>query len=149
MVTGGITIGSEESGSVRNVFVEDCELDSPNLDTALRVKANADRGGTVENLFARRLSVGQVKKAAVEINLLYDGIEKGDFNPKVHNIDIDQLVVERCPRALVLIGYEKSVIRDIRFTNSEFKTTTSDNEIHFVEGLKFVHCRANGKELIQ
>src|ERR1017187_2071988 len=46
---GGVTIGSEMSGGVRNVFVENCRLDSPNLNQALRFKTNAMRGGTIEN----------------------------------------------------------------------------------------------------
>ena len=33
---GGVVMGSEISGGVRNVFVEDCNMDSPNLDRALR-----------------------------------------------------------------------------------------------------------------
>ena len=33
---GGVTIGSEISGSVRNVFAENCNMDSPNLDRARR-----------------------------------------------------------------------------------------------------------------
>ena len=42
---GGITVGSEISGGVRNLFAEICRLDSQNLDHALRVKNNAMRGG--------------------------------------------------------------------------------------------------------
>ena len=40
-----MTIGSEISGHCRNVFVEDCVMDSPVLDRALRFKNNAARGG--------------------------------------------------------------------------------------------------------
>ena len=41
---GGVTVGSEISGGVRNVFAENCTMDSPNLDHALRVENNAARG---------------------------------------------------------------------------------------------------------
>ena len=37
---GGVVIGSEVSGGCRNIFAEDCEMDSPNLDRAIRVKTN-------------------------------------------------------------------------------------------------------------
>jgi polygalacturonase len=46
---GGVTVGSEISGGVRNLFAHDCKMDSPNLDHALRVKNNASRGGLLEN----------------------------------------------------------------------------------------------------
>src|ERR1019366_7220833 len=44
---GGTTIGSEISGGCRNVFVENCEMDSPELTCALRLKSNAMRGGVL------------------------------------------------------------------------------------------------------
>jgi polygalacturonase len=34
---------------VRNVFAENCHMDSPQLACALRVKDNAMRGGLLEN----------------------------------------------------------------------------------------------------
>lgn len=59
---GGITLGSECSGGIRNVFAEDCNLDSPNLNSAIRVKNNALRGGLLENFNLRNIRVGQVAK---------------------------------------------------------------------------------------
>ncbi len=64
---GGITLGSEISGGVGNVFAEDCYLDSPNLDTAIRVKNNALRGGFLEKLYLRNIRVGQVAKQVNQI----------------------------------------------------------------------------------
>jgi hypothetical protein len=44
---GGITVGSEMSGSVRNVFAFDCDLTG---DTALRIKTLPGRGGEIRNI---------------------------------------------------------------------------------------------------
>src|ERR1017187_6047891 len=33
---GGVTMGSECSGNIRNVFAQDCQMDSPNLDRVFR-----------------------------------------------------------------------------------------------------------------
>ena len=35
---GGVVLGSECTGGIRNVFVENCEMDSPELDRALQTK---------------------------------------------------------------------------------------------------------------
>ena len=51
---GGVVIGSEISGGCRNVFVENCEMDSPNLDRVLRLKTNTCRGGVTENIYEER-----------------------------------------------------------------------------------------------
>ena len=50
---GGITLGSEISAGVRNVFAMNCNLSSPRLDHGLRFKNNAMRGGVLESIFCR------------------------------------------------------------------------------------------------
>src|SRR6267154_2744180 len=62
---GGITVGSEISGGVRNVFAMNCNLNSPRLDHGLRFKNNAMRGGLLENMFFRDITVGEVAKEHV------------------------------------------------------------------------------------
>lgn len=59
---GAITLGSGCSGGIRNIFAEDCYLDSPALDTAVRVKNNAFRGGLLQNFNVRNIRVGRVSK---------------------------------------------------------------------------------------
>jgi polygalacturonase len=62
---GGVSIGSEVSGSVRNVFVQRRQMDSSNLQRALRLKSNSQRGGTIENVFnpaVRNVTVANVRR---------------------------------------------------------------------------------------
>ena len=65
---GGVVIGSEMSGNCCNIFVEDCVMDSPNLERALRIKTNSLRGGIVENIYMRNITVGEVSDAVIKIN---------------------------------------------------------------------------------
>src|SRR5438270_1730791 len=65
---GGVVIGSEVSGHCRNVFVEHCRMDSPNLDRALRFKDNARRGGVIENVFMRNVEIGRVAEAILTVD---------------------------------------------------------------------------------
>ncbi|MCJ7755761.1 MAG: glycoside hydrolase family 28 protein, partial [Thermoanaerobaculales bacterium] len=55
---GGVTIGSEISGSARDVFVEQNQMSSPELDRGIRFKTNAVRGGVIENVFVRDVEIG-------------------------------------------------------------------------------------------
>ena len=66
---GGVTIGSEISGHVRNVFAEKCTMDSPNLDRALRFKNNALRGGILEHIYMRDVTVGTVADGPRDLNV--------------------------------------------------------------------------------
>ena len=70
---GGVTIGSEMSGSVRNVYVENCRLSSPRLNQALRFKTNAMRGGTIENIYFRNIEVGgSLPDAVLQVDFYYE-----------------------------------------------------------------------------
>ena len=70
---GGVVIGSEISGGARNIFAERCRMDSPRLDRALRIKTNSVRGGTVEGVYMRDVTVGEVAEAVLTIDYLLRG----------------------------------------------------------------------------
>ena len=73
---GGVVIGSEISGGYRNLFVENCRMDSPDLDRVIRIKTSTCRGGLIENVFVRNVTVGQCREAVLRINLQYENREK-------------------------------------------------------------------------
>ena len=55
---GGMVIGSDTSGGVRNVLAYDCVYDGS--DVGIRLKSNASRGGVVENLYYRNITMRKV-----------------------------------------------------------------------------------------
>lgn len=110
---GGVVMGSEMSGSVRNVFVESCTMDSPNLDRALRIKSNSFRGGTVENVHMRNVQVGEVREAVLKINLYYEKGDGGEFTPAVRNVSMQDVTCKRSRHGLLLTGMDRAPIRDI------------------------------------
>lgn len=126
---GGVTIGSEISGGCRNVFVEDCTMDSPNLDRALRFKSNAVRGGVVENIFVRNVKVGTVGDAALQIDFVYEEGAKGPHKPVVRNLVIENLVVANAKRVLDVQGFAGAEISGVRILGSSFKGITKDDVV--------------------
>lgn len=122
---GGVVIGSEISGGCRNIFTENCKMDSPNLDRALRLKSNAVRGGLLENFFMRNVTIGQVKEAVLTVDLLYEEGSKGDFPPTVRNIVIENVTSSASPRVLYVRGFAGATIDRIRFANCTFKGVTA------------------------
>src|SRR5262249_38133790 len=111
---GGITIGSEISGGVFNVFGENCRMDSPNLDHGLRVKNNAMRGGRLENLHFRNIDIGQVAHAVLTIDFNYEEGAKGGFTPVVRNLTVDKLHSMKSKYALDVQGLTNAPIIDVR-----------------------------------
>lgn len=126
---GGVTIGSEISGGCRNVFVEDCTMDSPNLDRAIRFKSNAVRGGVVENVFVRNIKVGTVGDAALQIDFVYEEGAKGPHKPVVRNLLIENLTVANAKRVLDVQGFAGAEISNVRIRNSTFQGITKEDTV--------------------
>ena len=142
---GGVSIGSEISGGVRNVFVRNCRMSSPHLERALRIKTNSYRGGVIENISFRDVTIGQVAHDAAQIDFFYEEGEGGPFQPVVSNIRISGVTCDRSPDALNLRGYASSPIRDVRVSRCTFENVAKPNVIEHVEGLVLNDVKINGK----
>jgi polygalacturonase len=142
---GGVTIGSEISGGVRNVFAEACTMDSPNLDRALRFKNNAARGGLLEHVYMRDVTVGQVADAVLQIDYLYEEGPKGAFTPVVRDVEMRNVTSKKSQYALYLRGIERGVIADVRIIDCSFENVAKPNVIERVSGLALRDTRINGQ----
>jgi len=144
---GGVVLGSEISGGVRNVFAEDCTMDSPNLDRALRFKTNSVRGGVMENFFARNIRVGEVGEAVLKIDFFYEEGDAGEFTPVVRNLSISDVTCEKGKYAVWIKGYERSPITSLVLQNCRFRGIEMPNVIEAVDGLSVVDVTLNGKPM--
>jgi unsaturated rhamnogalacturonyl hydrolase len=134
---GGVVIGSEISGDCRNVFVEDCKMDSPNLDRALRFKSNAIRGGVLENVFMRNVEVGRVSEAVLTIDMLYDTGDKGPYKPVVRNVHLENVTSRSSPRVMWIVGFPGVVIDGISFKNCTFRGVESAEVLNHAGSFSF------------
>jgi polygalacturonase len=142
---GGITVGSEISGGVRNLFAEHCRLDSPNLDHALRVKNNAMRGGLLEDLHFRNLEVGQVAHAVITIDFNYEEGARGSFTPVVRNYTVDNLRSFRSKYALDVQGFPSAPIINLRLSKCTFDNVADGNIVRNVKDATVDDVKINGR----
>lgn len=119
---GGVVVGSETTGGIRNIFARDCRMSSPNLKRALRIKSNAERGGYVRGIYFEDIDVGRARNAAVEIALDYANVRTGPHKPLVTDIDIRGLHVKESSRALRLVGVEDNPIGNLRLSECIFES---------------------------
>jgi len=145
---GGVVIGSEISGGVRNVFAENCKMDSPNLERAIRIKTNAVRGGIIENIFVRNIEIGEVKEAALKINFFYEEGENGDFTPVVRNINLENITSKKSKYAVWIKAFEHSPMEKITIENCNFKNVEKENVLENVKYIRTKSVFINGKEFI-
>lgn len=142
---GGVVIGSETSGGTRNVFAENCTMDSPNLDRALRIKTNSVRGGTIENIYLRNIKIGQVAEAVLKVNFQYGEGDTGNFTPTVRNINMDNVNSGKSRYALSISGYERSPITGIHLKNCIFDNVEKNNILIGVKNLDLINVKINVK----
>ncbi|MDR1672878.1 MAG: glycoside hydrolase family 28 protein [Bacteroidales bacterium] len=149
---GGVVIGSEISGGYKNLFVEDCDMDSPDLERVIRIKTNTCRGGIVENVFVRNIKVGQCKEAVLKINLLYEPREECNrgFPPTVRNVSLENVTCEKSQYGVLLVGLEESQnIYDISVKNSKFNNVAKGNQITGAKNVVLQNLSLNGEKADQ
>ena len=153
---GGVVIGSEISGGYKNLYVENCEMDSPNLDRVIRIKTSNCRGGVIENVFVRNIKVGVCREAVLRINLQYENREICDrnFPPTVRNVLCENITCEGSNLGVYYVGLEGSDnVYNIQVDNCEFnnvkKGSTNPEDGIFIKGgvkdVRFNNLKINGQ----
>ncbi|MDA6070369.1 glycoside hydrolase family 28 protein [Flavobacterium sp. AC] len=149
---GGVVIGSEISAGVNNVFVENCIMDSPNLDRAIRIKTNSKRGGVIENVFVRNLEVGTVKECVLKLNMFYNvyGSQTGNFIPTIRNISLENINVKNGGKYSVWAeGYKESPVENITLKNVVIHKVDSIYLLKNVKNINFINTYINEKKVAQ
>jgi exo-poly-alpha-galacturonosidase len=115
---GGVALGSETTGSIRNVEVRDCKADDDNW-APVRIKSTASRSGVVENVLYKNIEMHNVRRA-FELTLLYTAANAN--NPPapvlvvVRNVKIENITGD-AKNAGIMYGLPDSPIRDVKFEN--------------------------------
>jgi polygalacturonase len=127
---GGFTIGSEMSGGVRNIRVNNCTFIG--TDTGLRFKSTRGRGGVVENISISNIRMVDIPGDAINFNLHYGGKSPLDETPgqvetnlppvteetpQFRRIHIENLVCRGARGAITLEGLPEMPLRDITLKN--------------------------------
>jgi polygalacturonase len=142
---GGVTIGSEMSGGVRNVVARDLTMSSPTLQSGLRLKTNSARGGYIENIHLSDTTMASPSTAAILIDFSYGEGPGYGHNPVVSGIHVSRVTVTSTPYALDMAGYADDHITDVTLTDCTFQTVTNPDIVQYVDGLVLTGVTENGK----
>ncbi len=135
---GGVVVGSEMSGGVHDLFVNNCQfLDT---DVGLRFKTMRGRGGVVENVFIRDISMKNIAGEAILFDMYYQGKDpvstfgNGGETPKIElvpvnegtpqfkNIFIDNVIAKGAETGLLIRGLPEMPIHHIELTNIDVES---------------------------
>lgn len=146
---GGIVVGSEISGGFKNLFAENCVMDSPDLDRVVRIKTNSCRSGVIEDIYVRNIEVGQCREAVLKINLLYERREACDhsYPPVVQNVCLENITCKESRYGVMIETFEDICnVRDIEVIDCHFDGVKSGNSVKgLVKNLIIANTYMNGK----
>ena len=120
-------------------------MNSPNLDRALRIKTNSVRGGIVENVYMRNVTIGQVAEAIVRVEFYYGEGDTGKFTPIVRNINLENVTSKKSRYALQINAYERSPVTDISLKDCTFDGVERANVLEGVKNLTLENVKINGE----
>jgi polygalacturonase len=141
---GGITIGSEMSGGVRNVYARDLTMNSANLEAGHRIKTNTLRGGFALNSNVYRVTAGTVGGPLLLIDGDYDD-QTGDFPPDITGITLNDWTVDTCAGLWSIVGASASdPIGTATLENMTVGTSTVANSAEYISSLVVENVTVGG-----
>lgn len=141
-----ITIGSEMSGGVRNIFIEDCKIDS--CRNGIYFKSNLDRGGFFENLHMRNIEADICLWGVINFRTDYHGYRGGNYPTQFRNITIENVKCNRVDSVAIMAnGVPEAKLYDIALRNIEVKSAPKATQMKNVVNLKLDNIIVNGKQI--
>ena len=145
---GALAIGSGMTGGVRNVFARNLVMTNPNLLYCLRAKTNSSRGGFIEDIYIRDVSVKGVVTSGLNIDFYYFGGEGDGHNPRVSDIYMRNVHFDEAYRPWNLYGYPDDKIGLVTMVDCEFdKVIGHHPAVSNVSQFKLVNVTIEGKQV--
>lgn len=133
---GGVVIGSEMSGDVRNVVVTNCVFDG--TDRGLRMKTTRGRGGVVEGVQMSNVLMRNVR-VPINVNMFYQDVPPEPVSartPRFRDIRVSHILATGAETALELRGLPEMPVE--HFSLSHARITAREGAIcRAVSGLTF------------
>ena len=140
----GIALGSEMSGGIRDVFFTDNILREGK--SAFRFKANLDRGGLVENVHLRNLTVESFDNL-FWFQLNYPG-ELGGFFPSTYrDIVFENIDVTRVGTFLEVHAPDAAPLKDVVFKDVHVEQVKTPMVIENAVNLKFEEVKLGSQRI--
>ena len=134
----GFCIGSEMSGSVRNVSVEDCHVEQTTA-AAVGIKANTDRGGTVENILFARCG------AAIRVATDFQGVVDHPYPPLYRNLHFSGITCDSATQTGIhIVGLPQKLIHRVELDSIEIKKAATALRIENAADVRMHAVRING-----
>jgi polygalacturonase len=114
---GGVVIGSEMSGGVKNIVISNCVFDG--TDRGIRIKTTRGRGGAVEDIRVDNIIMKNIREQAFVLDMAYSKTEPepvSERTPQIKNISYSN-VTAYTNEACFINGLDEMAVENIRFSD--------------------------------
>ena len=126
---GGIALGSEMSGGIRDVTVSHCTMNG--TDAGIRVKTTRGRGNVVEDITVSDVTMSHIGQGAIDFSMYYmvrgeakvEPVTEG--TPRIRNVKISGIRCDGAGSAIVLRGLPEMPIEGISISDSQITAKTA------------------------
>jgi len=139
-----IAVGSEMSGGVHNVYVQDCSF-AGKVIYGFYLKGNRDRGGMVHDIYARNIAFDSTRSTII-IDSNYKN--QGSCCPPVFkNIQIESITANHASdHGIYLKGSPQVHLDSVFIRDVEIKSATKSLEVNYMDHLEMERVRINGQD---
>ncbi len=143
-VGGAMSMGSEISGGVEWVFIEN-NVAHNERGRGLYIKSNLDRGGFVRHVYVRDLDILSAAQG-FEVTSDYKGHRGGNFPTDVHDVFLRDVRIWGATSATMrLLGQSAAPVRRLLLKDVHFRGVEHRPELRVVEELLTESVTINGK----
>ncbi len=139
---GGVVIGSEVGGGVRNVFIDNVWMGQ--VGRALYVKSNTDRGGFVENIHARNVQVAKADRC-IMLESTYNDVKDHAHPTAFRKMSFDRVVCDEANHGVISDGLPQLPIRDLHLRDIVIKQAATPTQVANTQQARFEQVRINGQ----
>lgn len=122
---GGVAMGSEVTGGIKNVMINNCVMDGSNW-APIRFKSQPSRGGVVENITYQNIELKDTKKA-FEFNMAWRLVGTVREQAKVPTI-VRNILIKNVSGTVAAVGdmsgLDNSPIEGVKFVDCHIKAQT-------------------------
>ncbi len=115
---GGIVFGSDMSGGIRNILVQNCEYDGTWM--GIRLKSMRGRGGYIEKVWIQDIKMTNIVWHAILLNMHYpfsSAESRSNTPPQFHDIHIKDITIQGAENAITLRGLPEEHIENVTIEN--------------------------------
>ncbi len=156
---GGIVIGSEMSGGVHDVFAQNCQF--LGTDVGLRFKTARGRGGVVEKIYIKDISMNNIAGEAIILDMYYQGKDPvstfgngsevpqiksepiTEGTPQFKDIYMENVIAQHAKTGLMVRGLPEMPIKNVSLANAQlvaeqayhiqYGTSLGFNQVQFMQ----------------